>query len=59
MISCKVATHLLSEQLDRTLTIKEKWVLKFHLFICTGCTNFKSNINFLRKACKHITHHDN
>jgi predicted anti-sigma-YlaC factor YlaD len=55
MMSCKTATYLLSQQLDQKLTTKEKLLLRFHLLICSGCTNFKGNITFLHKACEHIS----
>lgn len=54
MMSCKTATHLLSEQLDRELTKSEAISLKVHLMMCTGCTNFRNNIAFLRKACERV-----
>lgn len=55
MMSCKEATHLISQQLDRKLSAGEAMSLKFHLMMCTGCTNFKNNMAFLRKACERIT----
>ena len=54
MMSCKKATHLMSQQLDRKLTARETASLKFHLMMCTGCTNFKDNMSFLRKACERV-----
>jgi predicted anti-sigma-YlaC factor YlaD len=55
MMSCKKATHLMSQQLDRKLSTGETMSLKFHLMMCTGCTNFKKNMAFLREACERIT----
>jgi hypothetical protein len=52
MLSCKEVTHLLSESQDRKLTISEKIHLEMHLAMCKGCTNFKSQMKFLREACK-------
>jgi hypothetical protein len=52
MLSCKEVTHLLSEAQDRKLTLPEKLHLEMHLAICKGCTNFKSQMSFLRAACK-------
>lgn len=51
MMSCKKASQLLSQQLDRQLTFNEKIGLRFHLFLCSGCTNFKNNMQFLRMTC--------
>lgn len=54
MMSCKKATHLMSQQLDRKLSARETVALKFHLMMCTGCTNFKDNMSLLRKACERV-----
>lgn len=52
MLSCKEATHLVSEGLDRSLTLPEKIQLEMHLTMCKGCRNLKSQMSFLRQACK-------
>lgn len=51
MMSCKQVTHLISEQLDRELSRGERMAMNFHLMMCTGCSNFRNNMRFLRKAC--------
>jgi len=52
MLSCKEVTRLLSESQDRPLGISEKIQLEMHLAMCKGCKNFKSQMSFLREACK-------
>ncbi|HXE38205.1 MAG TPA: zf-HC2 domain-containing protein [Azonexus sp.] len=52
MLSCKEVTRLLSEGQDRPLGLAEKMQLEMHLAICNGCKNFKSQMSFLREACK-------
>ncbi|KAB2921052.1 MAG: zf-HC2 domain-containing protein [Dechloromonas sp.] len=52
MLSCKEVTHLLSEGQDRKLTLGEKVQLEMHLAICHGCRNFRSQMDFLREACR-------
>lgn len=54
MMLCKTATHLLSQQLDRTLSASETMALHFHLVMCSGCTNFRGNMTLLRKACERV-----
>lgn len=54
MMSCKQATHLLSQRMDRKLSVGETLSLRFHLMMCDGCTNFKNNMSFLRKACERV-----
>lgn len=52
MLSCKEASHLISEAQDRKLNLPEKMQLEMHLAICKGCKNFREQMNFLREACK-------
>ncbi|MGB7501808.1 MAG: zf-HC2 domain-containing protein [Azonexus sp.] len=54
MLSCKVATHLLSEAQDRKLSLSEKLQLEIHLAMCKGCKNYKKQMRFLREACKRL-----
>lgn len=55
MLRCKEATHLISAQQDRQLAAGERLQLKMHLAMCSGCRNFRAQINFLRDACKRFT----
>jgi putative zinc finger protein len=49
-LSCKEATSLVSQGLDRRLGFAERVVLRMHLLLCDGCTNFSKQVAFLRKA---------
>lgn len=51
MLTCKEATHLLSEAQDRKLSLAMRARLELHLLLCNGCTNFKRQMAFLRRAC--------
>jgi putative zinc finger protein len=48
--SCKEVSHLVSQGLDRRLGFADRVRLRLHLAICDGCTNFKRQMDFLRKA---------
>jgi len=48
--SCKEVSHLVSQGLDRRLGFADRVRLRVHLAICDGCTNFKRQMEFLRKA---------
>ena len=50
MLTCKQASKLISQSLDRPLTWSEKVQLKLHLFICDPCMHFKQQLNTLRTA---------
>lgn len=52
MLNCKEITHLLSEAQDRKLAVSERLKLEMHLAMCKGCKNFKSQMAFLREACR-------
>ena len=54
MLSCKKVTRLVSESLERPLTLGEKTQLKLHLLICSACTNFDKNLKTLRVAMRHF-----
>ena len=54
MLSCKEAARLLSQGLDRKLDFGERVMLRVHLTICDGCTNFKDQVAFLRKAMSQL-----
>jgi hypothetical protein len=52
MLTCKDVTHLLSEGQDRKLTVAERMRLEMHLLVCTGCSHFSRQMDFLRSACR-------
>jgi len=54
MLTCKQASKLVSQSLDRPLTWSEKLQLKLHLLICDPCTQFKRQLNMLRTALRRI-----
>ena len=52
MLTCKQVTHQLSEAQDRKLSLMERVNLEMHLAMCKGCSNYKKQMDFLRKACR-------
>ena len=52
MLKCKEVTHLLSESQDRKLTLAERLQLKMHLAMCEGCTRYRQQLDFIRRACR-------
>jgi predicted anti-sigma-YlaC factor YlaD len=49
-ISCKKASHLLSEEQDRDLTFGEWAALQAHLAVCSGCRAVSQQFKLLRRA---------
>lgn len=52
MLNCKQASELLSQALDRDMTLREKISLRLHLLICHGCSNFSKQMQVMREACR-------
>jgi predicted anti-sigma-YlaC factor YlaD len=53
-MTCKEASRLVSQGLDRGLGPLERVRLRLHLAICDGCTNFSKQMQFLRKALSRL-----
>jgi hypothetical protein len=52
MLSCKDASKIISQSLDRKLTMGERFNLKLHLLICKYCKYFSQQLQTLRVAVK-------
>jgi hypothetical protein len=50
MLSCKDTTRLMSEAMDRELSLRERFTLRMHLIMCSGCNSFKKQMGFLKKV---------
>jgi len=54
MLTCKNASQLMSQSLDRRLGIFEKAGLRFHLLICHSCQIAYRQLDFMHQLCKRI-----
>ncbi|MFZ6845739.1 zf-HC2 domain-containing protein [Undibacterium sp. RuTC16W] len=54
LITCKQAHQMVSEGLDRHLSLGERARLKMHLSVCDGCTNFNGQMQLLRRAMRKL-----
>ncbi len=52
MLSCKNASQIISQSLDRPLTIRERFALQLHLLICKYCKRFSQQLQTLRVNLK-------
>jgi hypothetical protein len=50
MMSCKHASHLISEGCDRRLRLQERLSLQLHLWMCVNCRRFVQQLKALRAA---------
>jgi hypothetical protein len=53
MLNCKQASELLSQGMDEKLSLGKRLSLRMHLLMCHGCSNFISQLRFLRKIVQH------
>lgn len=52
MLDCKQTSQLISQSLDRSLTLRERFALRLHLIVCKYCTRFSQHLQTLRIALK-------
>jgi hypothetical protein len=55
MLTCKDASHLISERRDRPLAARERWGLRAHLWICANCRRFARQVDLLRQAARELS----
>jgi hypothetical protein len=55
MLDCKQTSQLISQSLDRSLTLRERFALHLHLFVCKYCKQFSQHLQTLRVALKQLT----
>lgn len=49
-LSCKDASRLISQGLDRDVTSADRVALRMHLAMCDACSKLKAQLVFLRRA---------
>lgn len=49
-LSCREASRLISESLDRELSRRERWSLRMHTLLCTACQRFAQQTKLIREA---------
>ncbi|KHK60714.1 hypothetical protein PI86_03385 [Burkholderia sp. A9] len=49
---CRNVTRLLSDALDRSLTLHERVQVRVHLPVCSGCRAYRGQIALLRTAAQ-------
>lgn len=50
MRSCRDITALVSQGLDKKLSLGERLAIGVHVMMCSRCRNFQSQSQFIRKA---------
>ena len=52
MLNCKEVTELCSQEMEQPLRWRETLSLRAHLMMCSGCTNFRTQMGVLRDIAK-------
>jgi hypothetical protein len=52
MLNCNQTTQLVSQSLDRRLTLSERFELQLHLMLCKFCKRFSQQIQIMRVNMK-------
>jgi hypothetical protein len=55
ILTCKQASQIVSQSLDRPLSWSDRMKLKFHFFICAACNRFNRQLHQLRLAVNRVT----
>lgn len=50
LMSCKDVSSLISLGQDQRLSVRERMMIRVHLFFCEACSRFSTQIRFLDKA---------
>jgi len=51
-LTCKEAARLISEGLDRDLSVADRARLQLHLAVCKACERVTKQFEFLRRAAR-------
>lgn len=52
MLTCKEASHLVSQNQDRPLSFNERLGLRVHIWMCTNCRRFERQIGLMRRLLR-------
>jgi len=54
MISCKEYTALISQKMDRNISVMDKVAILLHQWICPPCRFLSQQFSTLRQACRWV-----
>ena len=52
MFNCKKVTYLVSESLDRKLSLYQRMGMRIHLMMCKFCSRYQKQLLLLRKTVR-------
>ena len=54
MLACNEVTRLVSDSQERALQLRERFALRMHVMMCSGCRNFERHMQTLRHGMRHF-----
>ncbi|MFQ5487204.1 MAG: zf-HC2 domain-containing protein [Gammaproteobacteria bacterium] len=54
MLSCKEVSELVSQSLDRQLSLRERLGVRLHLVVCSMCRRYRKQITFISQATRQL-----
>jgi len=55
MRSCRDITALVSQGLDKSLSLRERLAISVHVMMCSRCRNFQKQSQFIHQAAHRYT----
>ncbi|OYY50347.1 MAG: hypothetical protein B7X95_01065 [Methylophilaceae bacterium 17-44-8] len=55
MLNCKQTSQLVSQSLDRRLSLQERFALRLHLLLCKYCKRFYQQFLAMRSGLQRMT----
>jgi hypothetical protein len=52
MFNCKDVSRLVSESMDRRLTWRQRYGIRFHLLMCRYCSRYQKQMRLLRRLLR-------
>ncbi len=57
MRNCREITALVSQGLDKKLTLAERFSVWLHVSMCTNCRTFEKQVQFIHNNARHYVGH--
>jgi hypothetical protein len=52
MLPCRRASELISEAMDRRLSLRERFFLRIHLLLCGACRTYRRQLALIRRSLR-------
>lgn len=52
IFSCKKVSGMISESMDRQLSLSQRMGIRFHLMMCKLCTRYQKQLLFIRETLR-------